>query len=158
MRQNPAINTRHFGVQPCLKLEKIQMPPATLDAVMDALPIHATGWTRQFIGIALHLEINPPLDRVQVNVGHDPWRLQTQRGGKQSFDGNTHQGTLDSKKGLSDMIPDVNFHTKRHRAFYWGAFFSPIAIASTRFDYQPEQRLPWRRRGCGNSPNRVEPD
>src|SRR5476649_2663156 len=111
-----AINTRHFGVQPCLKLEKIQMPPATLDAVMDALPIHATGWTRQFIGIALHLEINPPLDRVQVNVGHDPWRLQTQRGGKQSFDGNTHQGTLDSKKGLSDMIPDVNFHTKRHRA------------------------------------------
>src|SRR5476651_2349168 len=111
-----AINTRHFGVQPCLKLEKIQMPPATLDAVMDALPIHATGWTRQFIGIALHLEINPPLDRVQVNVGHDPWRLQTQRGGKQGFDGNTHQGTVHSKKRLSDMVPEVNFHWKRHRA------------------------------------------
>src|SRR5476651_2610432 len=121
MRQNPAINTRHFGVQPCLKLEKIQMPPATLDAVMDALPIHATGWTRQFIGIALHLEINPPLDRVQVNVEHDPWRLQTQRGGKQGFDGNTHQGTLDSKKGLSDMVPEVNFHWKRHRALFFRA-------------------------------------
>jgi len=42
--------------------------------------------------------------------------LQTQRGGKQGFDGNTHQGTLDSKKGLSDMVPEVNFHWKRHRA------------------------------------------
>src|SRR5476649_2773535 len=49
-------------------------------------------------------------------AGHDTGRLQTQRGGKQGFDGNTHQGTLDSKKGLSDMVPEVNFHWKRYRA------------------------------------------
>lgn len=77
------------------------MPPATFDAVMDALSIHPAGRAGQFIGIALYLEINPPLDRIEVKIGHDPRRLQAQRGGKQRFDGGTHQGLLDSGKGTS---------------------------------------------------------
>jgi hypothetical protein len=42
--------------------------------------------------------------------------LQPQRGGEQGFDGDTHQDSGTYEMALPDMVPDVNFHWKRHRA------------------------------------------
>jgi len=80
------------------------MPPATFDAVMNTLAVYATGRTMQLPGIARHLKIDPALDRIELNFGGNPWRLQTQRGGEQGFDGNTHRGLVNSKMAVSDML------------------------------------------------------
>lgn len=82
---------------------------------MDALPIDATG-PRHLFRIARHLEIDSALDRVQFNVGHNPRRLQAQRGREQGVDSNTHQELSDSKMALPSMVTNVNFHWKWHRA------------------------------------------
>jgi hypothetical protein len=51
--------------------------------------------------------------------------LQPQRGGEQGFDGDTHQDSGTYEMALPDMVPDVNFHWKRHRAKFVG-FGEPV--------------------------------
>ena len=81
---------------------------------MDASSIHPQAGQDNLL-IALHLEINPALDRIDLNVVPEPRRLQAQRGGEQGFDGDTHQRLSDQENELADMVPEVKFHGKRHR-------------------------------------------
>jgi hypothetical protein len=37
---------------------------------MNALPVHTTGRTRQLLGVAGNLEIDPPLGGVELDLAH----------------------------------------------------------------------------------------
>lgn len=54
--------------------EEIEMTPVAPDPVANALPVHAAGRARQLFRIAGELEIDPPFDGVEVDLGHFPRR------------------------------------------------------------------------------------
>lgn len=79
-------------MQPRLELKEIQMEPTAPDAVMDQLVLDPTRRTRRTTAGVLELEIDPPLARVEFDLGDMPRRLQAKRGGEEGFDLVVHRG------------------------------------------------------------------
>ena len=75
-----ALHARDLGMQPRFELKEIQVTPTAPRAVMDQLVLDATRRTRSTTTGVLELEIDPPLARVEFDIGDMPRRLQAKRG------------------------------------------------------------------------------
>lgn len=118
------------------------MTPVASDTVVNALPVNAAGRERQLLGIASHLDIDPPLGSVEVNLDHFPRRFQSQRAGEQGFDTNTDCSFLRLKRrslrwmGASQgvcMVIAMKCHVDGHAPAYWRCTASRVRFAGLRF-------------------------
>lgn len=85
-----ALDARHLGVQPRFELKEVQVPPATVHAVVDQLMLGPAPRTDGPLAGVFHLEVDAALGRVEFDLGDVPRRLQAERGGEEGFDLATH--------------------------------------------------------------------
>jgi hypothetical protein len=108
-------------MQEGLELEKMQVPPGPLYAIMDRLIGPATGRTPQTFGIASAVEVALSLIGCKANPGNLPGFLETGSGCKKRR--SIHVGN-DLNAGSIELLGYANFHPKRK-----SAAISPVACA-----------------------------
>jgi hypothetical protein len=126
-------HARHVGVQPCLELEQVQVPPRAAQPVMHGLRGRSAGRTAQQRPQTTDFEVDALGRNVQLDSLHRPRRLQTQRAGEQRLHLNAQSRSpgscpLDMWTASNAACPhahraqrqppplSVGFHTKRRGA------------------------------------------
>ncbi len=104
-----ALHARDLGMQPRFELKEIQVTPTAPHAVVDQLVLGSTGRTRGPTAGVLDLEVDPPLARVELNLGDMPRRLQAKCGGEEGFDLVVHraQGRCQFRAVLPPTVMSV---------------------------------------------------